>query len=150
MGPITRIAAGIREREYCSTLERSGSGPCSGDGSADGVYLGEHLLAFDFISNVFAYPDLPGWSQPPTVMLSAGKVASVSVHGDGDNSFFDIRGFDAFFHQGEQHADLITATGTLVPVPEPDTDALLLAGLALVGIVVPRRRSAVSRRDAAS
>jgi hypothetical protein len=123
------------------------------DSLADGVYFGEHLLSFAFESNLFAYPspDLPGWRQPPTVTLWAGKVASISMHGDGDNSFFDIRGFDASFQQGQHHADFITATGTLVPVPEPDTDALLLAGLALVGIVAPRRRSSArNSRDAAS
>ncbi|MGH8796491.1 MAG: PEP-CTERM sorting domain-containing protein [Caldimonas sp.] len=145
---LTGDAPGCREPHVVPWI---GSMHVQTDSFADGTYFGAHLLSFGFTSNLFAYPDLPGWSHPPTITLFSGKVASVSLHGDGDNSFFDIRGFDASFQQGEPHADFITATGTLAPVPEPDTGTLLLAGLALVGIVARRRRSsALNGRNAAS
>jgi len=113
------------------------------DSLADGVYTGEHLLSFDFTSNLTTYPDpgLPGQDGPPTVTLAGGQVVGIAVHSDGMSSFFDVTGFEASLRLGQHEADQVTANGVLVAVPEPEIYALLLCGLGAMAAIRRRRKA---------
>ncbi|MGZ5713893.1 MAG: PEP-CTERM sorting domain-containing protein [Caldimonas sp.] len=83
---------------------------------------------------------------PFVISLKAGDAFSLYEFDAGISSInFDTKGVGFFsgpnqiLHFGQElsHADLYTS-----PIPEPETYALLLAGLAAVGFVARRRRQA--------
>ena len=125
----------------------TGTASVSTDSTADGTYTGAHLLSFVFVSNVFFYPGGLIPDLPPSVTLAGGKVVSFVVEATGfEGSHFGIEGLAASYGRHEFHQDIIGVTGTLSAIPEPETYALMLAGLMLIHGIT-RKSSARTRRE---
>ena len=123
------------------------------------------IYAFQVTGNLFASLELPSTDtqsiSAATILLTDGEVERTFLIGNGF-SFVDVlgHGVETFFLYGLEGwllADLVagftfvtgdlamvqTLTLVTAPIPEPETYALLLAGLGLLGFVARRRRGAV-------
>lgn len=92
-----------------------------------------------------------GFDSPETgvfaVALKGGNAFSLYLFDGGDNglSGIDFVTFGTAFNSNERpqalsHASLYRFQGATPPVPEPETYAMLLVGLGLVGFAASRRR----------
>jgi hypothetical protein len=120
------------------------------DSAADGTYAGDKLLSFQFASS------LPNWQGFTTDGKATGSFLPVTlaVTMTGglltavDGGFmadpyerFTMNGLTASYSFGGcHHCNAVTGVATLAPVPEPQTYAMLLAGLGLL-VVYARRNN---------
>ncbi len=105
---------------------------------------GEGYLSIEFIlrdTDTFANLDMwagyetPGWgtgffSTHTVTGLAVGRDYQVDVYGWGDPMGTATGSYEL----------TLTAQGNLAPVPEPETYAMMLAGLGLLGLTARRRR----------
>lgn len=98
--------------------------------------LGESLIGsmrFDFT------PDPAGQAKGSFTGSSRDVVASVnSTNGSGLGVLTDID-FGTHFEQGDRNRPSDISTPVTIPVPEPETYAMILAGLGLIGFAARHR-----------
>ena len=110
----------------------------------DGTWSGADLASFRLDANVGSFNALSQGIEGSVTVLG-GHITSVDLvfrflPGDIEASF---SGLSAFYDQPAQHHYGPTfASGTLTPIPEPETYALLGAGLLLLTMRIARRRRA--------
>ncbi|HEY2560752.1 MAG TPA: PEP-CTERM sorting domain-containing protein [Caldimonas sp.] len=127
------------------TVAWIGAGEVVTSGSADGVYTGADVTFFSSLANIKTASDSNGWTWGPiTVTIADGEISSIDFFAvaNGGDETLRFSGLDAGYTRQEFHEDRIIASGTVLPIlgpaPEPETYALMLAGL--LGIVARRRQ----------
>jgi len=148
--PFADIPAGL---VFESKFLSAGPGP----NNAEPTTLHINGSGTPYISFLWGSPDT--YNQLTVVSTHAGggspdmqsfTTASIGLPGDGNQSFSAYVRFQAL--AGSLITDLIfnnspainafeTANYSITPVPEPETYALMLAGLGVIGFIVRRRRS---------
>ncbi|HEX2542787.1 MAG TPA: PEP-CTERM sorting domain-containing protein [Caldimonas sp.] len=120
--------------------------------SADGTYLpfvGPHglLSSFSLNTNLISFDLGRGLNNvqiPPVITLSGGEVTFILFrYEELPDVFVRIDGMSATYSSTLNagfHSSAVASLTPVTPVPEPETYALLLVGLALCGVA--RRRSA--------
>jgi hypothetical protein len=144
-----------------------GSGSVTTSSGADGTYSGDDLVSFSAQAHpgpgasqyaVFGFNFKTDGSHPflgsgpePSVTISGGQIVAIDASGvmipeTLTLSFFglNVKEDGTSFHAGTTH-DVGTITPTM-PVPEPETWALLVAGAGAVGVVRRKSRWAQPQR----
>jgi hypothetical protein len=90
-----------------------------------GLNTNAGLFAFDANNNLLGQALLPGNMESATLSLtsSGNSIARLEVRGPGSSYFLDNLSF-----------------GTVAAVPEPETYAMLLVGLGIIGGIAQRRK----------
>jgi hypothetical protein len=132
---------------------------------ANGVYTGGSLLGLDFVTNRASFNldairnSSQAFGEPYSVTLAGHQVASVdfAIHltpGSGvlAPTVLSFSGLSGGYNEPVSHSVGATFySATLVPIPEPQSWALLLAGLAATGVlrqIFPLRKSCRAARPA--
>ena len=121
------------------------------DSTADGTYQGPDLESLTFAANIGSFAVTPDADDPAfSVTIVDGRVSSLDVialvETPRDTSAFTyFGGMDADYDDtGGTHYGATVATGTLAPIPEPGTAAMLLAGLVAFGASRRSRQTCAS------
>ena len=147
------VAAVVQDHENSfNALNKIGAGlgvyHLTGDDSDDNVTVGGTLvMTFSQVVHLTGISlrseghNVTGWMQGSTFLLN-GANRSLPI-GSGEIAL-DLTGTQFTFAYGGEWADQFYLSGmtAVAAVPEPETYALMLAGLAAVGFVARRRRPA--------
>ena len=114
------------------------------DSSADGVYTGTDVLAFDFSTST-GNLSLQSLDEFDSVTIAGGQVSAISFGSvPEDSGTFSVVGLQAGFERDYDilHEGSDVAWGVLSPVPEPGGASLIAWALAGVWLAIRKRRGA--------
>ena len=94
-------------------------------------------MTAQFRTGVGATPSWSAWTPPSPTLIPSDSETGVFAF---SQSYTGLTGGETYWFQLQGSASSATYTVTLSPAPEPENWALMLSGLALMGVVARRRK----------